>query len=764
VLTTGIKLDLRQADAPDAEAEARVHTPAPHGMGEAPAAPPTPPAAMPAASASPRQIDDTHDVRQQLAEIEQVYQYSPVGLVLMDREYRFVRINDRLAEINGLPAEAHIGRTLLEVLPDMAARLIELYRPVYERGEPVLNVELARSIPGQPDMQRQWLANFFPFRSKAGEVIGLIGAVVDITERRQQEDRLRESEQRFRTIFETVGDAIFVQDIDAASFVDINQRAVDMFGYPRDVLLAKSIADISENQPPYTGADALERIAQALAGRTQTFEWRCRKCDGTLFWVEIGCRTAVFGGRNYALATLRDIDSRKSAEATLTAMARFDVLTGLVNRGVFVASLEHEIAGAIRRDTGIAACYLDLDHFKDVNDTLGHPIGDRLLQLVAQRLCENVRASDTVARFGGDEFAVLISDLRNPADAEPMAQRLVEAMELPFLVGDNVIHAGVSIGIAVHERGVGVEELLSHADVALYRAKSDGRHTYRFFNDTMDREVRNRVNLADQLRGAIAREEFFLEYQPQVDLGSGRIIGLEALVRWRHPARGVLSPGLFVPVAEHTGLIAPLGRWVLAEACRQARRWLDLGLAPDRVAVNFSALQFKMAGEALKQVDAVLAQTGLPAHMLEIELTESTIMQTTRGDSGVLTPLRERGITIAIDDFGTGYSSLAYLRRFPVDRIKLAQEFIGDLVTDPNDAVIVEAAIGLARTLGADMIAEGVETEQQLALLKSWGCGAAQGYYFAPPLPAEDVTHLLRKRLLTGPPDRQPRNTNRPQH
>ena len=235
-------------------------------------------------------------------------------------------------------------------------------------------------------------------------------------------------------------------------------------------------------------------------------------------------------------------------------------------------------------------------------------------------------------------------------------------------------------------------------------------------------------------------------------------------MRWRHPARGVLSPGLFMPVAEHTGLIAPLGRWVLAEACRQARRWLDQGLAPDRVAVNFSALQFKMAGEVTKQVDAVLAETGLPAHMLEIELTESTMMETTRGHSGVLAALRERGITIAIDDFGTGYSSLAYLRRFPVDRIKLAQEFIGDLVTDPNDAVIVEAAIGLARTLGADMIAEGVETEQQLAMLKSWGCGAAQGYYFAPPLPAEDVTHLLRKRLLTGPPDRQPRNTNRPRH
>lgn len=739
----------RQADAPHTDDQPSIpmrwFEPPPSALSETQAPAPLSPGVATITNPSTRQIADLPpDVRQQLAEIEQVYQYSPVGLVLMDRDYRFVRLNERLAEINGLPAAAHIGRTLHEVLPDIADRLIELYRPVFERGEPVLNVEMQRPIPDQPDMQRQWLANFFPFRSKTGEVIGLIGAVVDITERRQQEDRLRESEERFRTIFETVSDAIFVQDIEAATFVDINQRAVDMFGYPRDALLSKNIGDLSENQPPYTDADARVRVEQVLAGKSATFEWRCKHRDGTLFWVEIGCRAAVFAGRQYMLSTLRNIDSRKSAEAKLTTLARFDLLTGLANRGLFVANLEHAIADAKRRDSGIAAFFLDLDHFKDVNDTLGHPVGDRLLQLVAQRLCENVRASDTVARFGGDEFAVLMSDLHDAADAEILAERLVAAMELPFLVGANTIHAGISIGIAVYERGTAAEALLSHADVALYRAKSDGRHTYRFFNDAMDRDLRNRVTLADELREAIAAAEIFLVYQPQVDLDSGRIVGLEALVRWRHPVRGVLSPGLFIPVAEHTGLIVPLGRWVLAEACRQAGRWLDEGVMPGRMAVNFSALQFKMAGEVTKEVDAVLAKTGLPARMLEIELTESTLMQATRGSSGVVEALRERGITIAIDDFGTGYSSLAYLRRFPVDRIKLAQEFIADLVTDSNDAVIVQAAIGLARTLGADMIAEGVETEQQLDLLRSWGCGTAQGYFFAPPMPAEDVAPLLR--------------------
>jgi diguanylate cyclase (GGDEF)-like protein len=291
-------------------------------------------------------------------------------------------------------------------------------------------------------------------------------------------------------------------------------------------------------------------------------------------------------------------------------------LTGLANRGVFVASLEHAIADAQRRGSGLAVFFLDLDHFKDVNDTMGHPAGDRLLQSAGQRLCENVRTADTVARFGGDEFEVLLPEVHEFADVEILAQRLVTAMEQPFQLGANQVHAGVSIGIALHEPGMDAEALLSHSDVALYRAKSDGRDTYRFFNADLDLEVRDRVSLIADLRDAIAGKQFFLVYQPQVDPHSGRIISVEALVRWRHPSRGVLSPRIFIPVAEHSGLIVPLGRWVLAEACRQARRWMDAGIAPDRVAVNFSALQFKINGEVTKEIDAVLAETGLPTHML----------------------------------------------------------------------------------------------------------------------------------------------------
>jgi diguanylate cyclase (GGDEF)-like protein/PAS domain S-box-containing protein len=685
-------------------------------------------------------------IRQKLTEIEQVYRYSPVGLALLDTNYRFLRINERMAEINGLPVEAHIGRTLRDVSPpELAGHLTELYRPVLERGEPVLNVELHGQTAGEPGVERHWLANFFPFRSETGEVAGLIAAVVDITELKRQEVKLRQSEERFRTIFDAVTDSIFLVEPETGRFLDVNRRAVDAFGYGREELLSKTMADLSVNEPPYTQADAMAAIQKTLSGEMQTFEWLCKKKDRTLFWVEIGSQLFAIGDKTYLLSTLRDIDRRKEAEDRLTKMAQFDAVTGLANRAVFVSSLKHTIADARRRQTDIAVLYLDLDHFKDVNDTLGHPVGDLLLRAVAQRLTDCVRASDTVARVGGDEFAVLMTELSEPADAGVLARKLIEAIGQPFAIDDNEVHTGISVGIAVPEPDTNAEALLSRADVALYRAKLEGRQTFRFFNDLMDAEVRSRVSLIAELREGIAENQFFLVYQPQVDLISGRIIGVEALVRWRHPTRGVLSPGVFIPAVERAGLIAPLGKWVLAEACHQARRWLDEGIAPDRLGVNFSSLQLKTPGQLEKEIDAVLGETGLPTNMLELELTETTIMETTQDHSGILENLRKRGVRIAIDDFGTGYSSLAYLGCFPVDRIKLAQEFIVNLVTDPRHAAIVQAAIGLARLLGIDMIAEGVETEQQLELLKSWGCRSAQGFYFAKPMPTEDVTPLLRQ-------------------
>ena len=689
-------------------------------------------------------------IRQKLTEIEQVYRYSPVGLVLMDKDYRFVRINQRMAEINGLPVEAHIGRTLREVLPDIADRVLELYRPVYERGEPVLDVEIRRRLPSEPDTERYYLANFFLFRGENGEVIGLIGAVVDITERKRHEVALRENERRFRTFFDSVTDAIFVLDVAQKKFVDVNQRAVDAFGYDRSELLTKSIGEISLNEPPYTQAEANEHIRTTLADVAQTVEWRCRRRDGSLFWVEIGFTRDAFGGRDLIVATLRDITRRKEAEDRLMKLAEFDPLTGLANRRAFVAALERAIADSHRRGSRVAVLYLDLDHFKDVNDTLGHPAGDRLLEAVAQRLGKNLRASDMVARFGGDEFAVLMSSLSDPSDAGLLAKKLIDAAASPFPVDANEIYTGLSVGIAVSEAAVDAESMLSHADVALYRAKAEGRRTYRFFDDAMDLEVRGRVNLLAELREAIAKEQFFLLYQPQVDIASGRIIGLEALVRWRHPKRGVIEPTTFIPAAERSGLIMTLGNWVLAQACRQAKRWHDEGIAPAYVSVNVSPLQIRTPREWEKAITKILAETRLPPNFLGVELTETALMSATSAHRDVLKRLRRKGVRVAIDDFGTGYSSLSYLRRYPVDQIKLAREFIVDPSLDQGDPAIVQAVIGLARLLNMEMIAEGVETKQQVELLASWGCKAAQGFYFGKPMLADEIGHLLRREKHTA--------------
>jgi diguanylate cyclase (GGDEF)-like protein/PAS domain S-box-containing protein len=669
-----------------------------------------------------------------LHEIEQIYRYAPVGLCFLDADYRYVRINEQMAKIHGLPVSAHIGRTLREIVPGLADELMKLFRPIYERGEPVLNME----IQGR-------LASYFPFRSASGEVTGVIGAVTDITELKQAQLALRQSEERFRTIFEFVNDLIFVHDLETGAVVEVNQRACEVSGYTRDELLKLKLGDLSENKPPYTRQDILAKMLQARSGSPQIFEWRGKTKDGRLLWVEVSLRRATFGGRDFILSTCREIGQRKEAEDQLTRMAQFDLLTGLVNRGVFVADVTRAIERAHRNEHGFAVLYLDLDHFKDVNDTLGHPIGDRLLQAVAERLLANVRTIDTVARFGGDEFALLMTDIGDPTDAGVLADKLLQIMTEPFLLEGNLIQSGVSIGIATYEPDVlGAEELLAHADVALYRAKSEGRHTYRFFTAAMDAEVRKRVVLTSELQTAIADGQLFLAYQPQVDMETSRLVGLEALVRWNHPTRGVLMPSEFLPAAERSGLIVMLGNWVLRSACRQARQWLDAGVELPPLAVNVSALQFKAPREFEKEIEAALAETGIPPGALEIELTETALMGTSSGYENVVERLRARGLRIAIDDFGTGYSSLLYLRRFPVDRIKIAQEFVKDIGIEPNDTAIAKAAIGLARELGIGVIAEGVETAEQVRLLHEWGCRQAQGFYFAAAMSVDDIEPLLR--------------------
>src|SRR5690242_2763757 len=498
---------------------------------------------------------------------------------------------------------------------------------------------------------------------------------------------------------------------------------------------------------------ARAKLDEGFARGFAVFEGAVRRNDGEVRNMQFNGRAITSEGRPYLLVIGTDVTGRKRAEAKIRRLARHDVLTGLANRGVFVEALEAAIAVARRTGRSFSVLYLDLDHFKDVNDTLGHTVGDQLLQSVAARLAATVRETDTVARFGGDEFALIATNLKEPAGSAILAGKVLAAVSEPISIEGRELRSGASIGIAVYgPDSPDAETLLSHADVALYRAKSEGRGTYRFFTDEMDAEVRLRVTLEAELRSALASGQLFLVYQPQVDIETGRIVGVEALIRWRHPTRGVVSPGEFIPVAEQCGLIVALGHWVMREACRQMKEWLDAGVAPPLIAVNLSALQFKTPLELERDFDAILTETGVPPQRVELELTESVLMDASREHGDVLLRLRETGFRIAIDDFGTGFSSLIYLRRYPVDRIKIAQEFMVDLTEGSSNVAIVQAAIGLAKALKIDVIVEGVETVEQLELIKAMGAHEVQGYYYAKPMRDGDITSVLKNDTILPAP------------
>ena len=580
-----------------------------------------------------------------------------------------------------------------------------------------------------------------------GHPVRCFGTAQDVTERKIVENALRASEERFRTVSDTAQDAIIV--VDSAGKISYwNAAAERILGYSAKEAAGKSIHDLLT--PVRFREKAIAGMREfAATGRGnvlgKTLELVANRKDGTEIPIELSVARMRMGAEWHAVAMLRDISQRKLLEEELVRMARHDVLTGLPNRAAFVEALEFSIAQAARNGKTFALLYLDLDHFKDVNDTLGHPIGDLLLQAIAQRLRASIRKTDTVARFGGDEFALINSDIGDPADVVVLAGKVLKAISEPFLIQGNDIRSGASVGIALYgPDGSDAETLLSRADVALYRAKAEGRATYRFFTDAMDTEVQIRVKLTGELREAINSGQLFLMYQPQVDVDTSRIIGVEALARWRHPSRGIIMPGEFIPVAERSGLIVPLGRWVLHEACRQMKEWLDAGIAPPLVAVNVSGLQFKKPLELEQDIVATLAETTLPPERLELELTETSFMGTSAVHDDVLLRLRKSGLRIAIDDFGNGYSSLDYLSRYPVDRIKIAQNFVTDLTAASSSATIVKAAIGMAHDLGLDVIVEGVETAEQLELIRSFNGHKVQGFYFSKPLPAADVAALLR--------------------
>jgi diguanylate cyclase (GGDEF)-like protein/PAS domain S-box-containing protein len=670
----------------------------------------------------------------------------PGIFILIDTEGRYVRWNDNLRALTGLSDEQFLGFDSLSLVVDDDRDAVRAtIREAFACGRAEVEVRVQATSRGV--RTTHWTGQTITIEGHPY----LLAVGTDVTESREARLRLQASEERFREIFNSVNDAIFVSDSDTGRFIDANQRACEMFGYSVDEIIGSDIEKLASGVPPHTQSAALEWIGKARSIGPQTFEWRNKTKDGHLFWTEISLRFASFGTRNVVLASVRDITERKNAQQQIAHLARFDTLTGLPNRTVFLEAMEQAIVRARRGVQSFAVLYLDLDHFKDVNDTLGHPVGDILLQMVAERLRSSIRELDTAARFGGDEFAVIETDIRDPADAAILANKILKALSSPFPIGGNELRSGTSIGIAVYgPESADAETLLSHADVALYRAKAEGRGTYRFFTDAMDVEVRARVTMGTELREALNSNQFFLLYQPQVDIDTGRVVGLEALVRWNHPRLGIVGPSEFMPVAEHSGLIVALEHWVTREACRQTKQWLEADIHIPLIAINVSVVQFKTPLEMETDIAAILAETGLPPQLLELELTEGVLMEASREHHDALLRLRKMGLRIAIDDFGNGYSSLDYLRRFSVDRIKIAQNFIADLGILSGNRAIVKAALGLARELDIEVVVEGVETVDQLELLKSWGCRRVQGYYFSKPLTAPEVNILMRIGTLNA--------------
>jgi diguanylate cyclase (GGDEF)-like protein/PAS domain S-box-containing protein len=589
----------------------------------------------------------------------------------------------------------------------------------------------------------------------AGHFTRAIAAARDITDRKAAEEAVYLSEARFRSAFEAAGHGMALVALDGR-FLKVNAAYCQITGYSEDEMLARAFQDITY---PEDLAESVKNFLRLRNREISTYqiEKRFVRKDGGVVWGQANVSVVCDAARApiYYVSQVQDITARKAAEAALRAQALHDPLTGLPNRPAFLERLKEAFASSRRGAEVFAVLYLDLDRFKDVNDTLGHAEGDRLLQAVAARLKSDVRESDFTARFGGDEFAVLQTGLNDPSDAGALAAKLTKSMAAPyqmaapFQIERNEMLITVSIGISFYDPGIAnPEAMLTQADLALYRAKDEGRDRFCFHSAELDREVRERVALTNELRAALCNDELELYYQPQVELASGRIVGLEALTRWNHPQRGLLMPDAFIHIAERTGSICALGHWVLDHACRQIKAWRDQGIAPPLLAINVSAAEMHGYSEFEQFLADSFKRWSIAPGDIELELTESVLMETTQMHSDALARIKELGASIAIDDFGTGYSSLAYLSAYPVSRIKIAQRFMLGIPDNAGDVAITNATLSLARELGIKVIAEGVQTKAQLDFLVSAGCAVGQGFYFSKAVQAGRAAEFLRRGFI----------------
>ncbi|MGA9671647.1 MAG: EAL domain-containing protein [Terracidiphilus sp.] len=668
------------------------------------------------------------------------------SITITDSKGIVVWTNPAFSALSGYSAEEVIGRSRHELKSGLHDA--RFYREMWEaissgrvwRGE-IVN----RRKDGSLSPEEMTIT---PVASEPGRITHFIAINQDITERKETEKALREAEEKYRVIFENAVIGIF-QATPHGRLVNVNSAFATMHGWDTPEQLLAEVSGGAGGR--FIDAAKIEEWSRHLENhgtvRSAETEVVCR--DGTSKWVLLNIRAARNAEGQVVLheGTVEDITDRKLAQQQVSYMAYYDGLTGLPNRLLLQDRLSNALASATRRGSCVALLFLDLDRFKIINDSLGHSVGDLLLQQVATRLKKEIRQDDTVARVGGDEFLIVLTSVVNADEVQAIAMRIVNSLTGEFRIQDRSLSVSCSLGITIFpEHGSDSETLIKNADAAMYCAKEKGSNTICFFTDEMNARVMERLTLEHSLRLALERDELFLLYQPQNDIVSGKITGLEALLRWQSPDLGLVMPDRFIRIAENSGLMTAIGEWVLRTSCSQIKKWQDEGLPVVPVAVNVSAVQFRQEGfrELIKQV---LHETGLDPGFLQLELTESVLLSNADVMFEVLRDLKEMGLKLVIDDFGTGYSSLNYLRQFPVTKLKIDRSFIRDVAVNTDDAAITTAIINMSKGLNLKVLAEGVENKAQLSFLRNQGCDEFQGYYFSRPLKVEDAANILQRPL-----------------
>jgi diguanylate cyclase (GGDEF)-like protein/PAS domain S-box-containing protein len=689
---------------------------------------------------------DTTEQRQREAELhlrDRAIDAMPLGVTISDVRSKgtpTVYCSRGFERMTGYRAEQMLGKNL---------RLLQ-----GEETDPAAIASLRAAIAGEQESQVELLtyradgSTFWnelrcsPVRDENGQVTHVVGIHNDITARRAAKEKL----QLAAVVFDSTAEGVCITS-PRGDIVSVNQAFERITGYTQGEVLGQNPRLLNSGRHKADFYDAMWQ-ALALEGHWQGEVWNRRK-NGEVY-PQLVTISAVRGEEQelkYYVAVFTDITQIKDAQSQLERLAHYDPLTELPNRSLLGDRLEHAIGRARRGKSTVAVLLLDLDGFKNVNDSLGHPAGDRLLQVVAQRLKAILREEDTVARMGGDEFALVMEDVRHGEEMSELAERLIAALAEPVELDGHSARISASVGIALYPQdGDDAMTLFKAADTAMYQSKQGGRNTYRFHHHDMAHAARRRLELEYGMRRALEQGEYELWYQPQIELHSGRVIGLEALLRWRDPQRGLVPPLDFIPLAEENGMIVALGEWVLRTACQQALQWRQAGLVFGRMAVNVAASQIER-GDFESTVQRVLQETGLPAEALELEITESLLLNNADNARKVIAGLRAMGISLAIDDFGTGYSSLAYLKHLSIDKLKIDRAFVTDLPADAGNVAITRAIVALGHSLGFSVIAEGVENEANRAFLQAEGCEQGQGYLFSKPLPATDCASWLAADL-----------------